>query len=430
MPSFSELFARVFKRGNGTASAEQLPSARGRMTLAVTAIGLGFVYLYASQFKGTNPSWAAVASAGTLLAGASLVLGALLGFLFGIPRTLQYDRVDLEAIEHSTQHEAGDTKRKSSPSYAANTNLEQISDWLTKILVGVGLTQLTKLPDAMGSLSIALAPGLGRQAESGTFGVMIVVFFAVDGFLYGYLWTRLYLPAQFRRADVLSSLNERVAKAEAASIKATEVSEQAAAATEGIARQLEEQAAHDAKALALVARQLTLIEGAPAITPRELEDALREASPSMRVLAFDRAYEVRTANWQRNKELMERTIPVFRALVAIDVNNEYHRNHGQLGYALKDQRSPDWKAAQAELSEAIRIRGEWRTQGWLFYEFNRALCRIMLDAEFKQGRVSNPETVSEVMRDLQVATKWSKTARALEAETEIQRWLRLNKQTV
>jgi hypothetical protein len=54
----------------------------------------------------------------------------------------------------------------------------------------------------------------------------------------------------------------------------------------------------------------------------------------------------------------------------------------------------------------------------------------MLDAEFKQGRVSNPETVSEVMRDLQVATKWSKTARALEAESEIQRWLRLNKETV
>ncbi len=30
--------------------------------------------------------------------------------------------------------------------YRSNTNLEQISDWLTKILVGVGLTQQTFFP--------------------------------------------------------------------------------------------------------------------------------------------------------------------------------------------------------------------------------------------------------------------------------------------
>jgi len=32
------------------------------------------------------------------------------------------------------------------PGYSGNTNLEQISDWLTKILVGVGLTQLREIP--------------------------------------------------------------------------------------------------------------------------------------------------------------------------------------------------------------------------------------------------------------------------------------------
>ena len=60
------------------------------------------------------------------VAAAATAVGAFLGFLFGIPRTLQGNTTP-------GPDEIAD--------YRPNTNLEQISDWLTKILVGVGLVK-------------------------------------------------------------------------------------------------------------------------------------------------------------------------------------------------------------------------------------------------------------------------------------------------
>src|SRR6266536_1536213 len=61
---------------------------------------------------------------------------------------------------------------------------------------------------------------------------------------------------------------------------------------------------------------------------------------------------------------MERTALIFRALIAADDENKFHRNHGQLAFVLKDKRPPDWPAAAAEFTRAISIRGDARTQGY------------------------------------------------------------------
>jgi len=37
--------------------------------------------------------------------------------------------------------------------YMPNTNLEDVSDWLTKIIIGVTLTQLTKIPGYLQSIA-------------------------------------------------------------------------------------------------------------------------------------------------------------------------------------------------------------------------------------------------------------------------------------
>jgi hypothetical protein len=127
-----------------------------------------------------------------MLAGASAFVCAVLGFLFGIPRAAQEN---LEANE-------ADRAR-----YRGNTNLEQISDWLTKILVGVGLTQLTELPSFLSRLGDYFNPLLG----SGPFAVAIILYFAANGFLFGYLWTRLLLVGELTRAEyaeVLQALRE------------------------------------------------------------------------------------------------------------------------------------------------------------------------------------------------------------------------------
>ena len=111
------------------------------------------------------------------------------GFLFGVPRQLQEAR------------QAGDP---STPGYAGNTNLEQISDWLTKILVGVGLTQILQIPGQIQRLTSFLAPALGNESSSQVFALGLLGYFSIAGFLIGYLSTRLLLARAFEQADGLA----------------------------------------------------------------------------------------------------------------------------------------------------------------------------------------------------------------------------------
>ena len=113
-----------------------------------------------------------------LIAGAASAVGGLAGFLFGIPRTR-------DAVEAIQQGEATKARRAV---LAANTNLERVSDWLTTLLLGATLVQIEPLAKWVGRL------GEGLQAKPvETLMPIIVVFFAVLGFLGVYLMTRLYL---------------------------------------------------------------------------------------------------------------------------------------------------------------------------------------------------------------------------------------------
>ena len=100
--------------------------------------------------------------------------------------------------------------------YASNTNLEQISDWLTKIIVGVGLINLKNFPSYLkatatyfGSLSSC---GQGYVAIPDSVSLATLLYFFVCGFFFAYLLTRLALPAAFSRADraALSSVWEKL----------------------------------------------------------------------------------------------------------------------------------------------------------------------------------------------------------------------------
>ena len=156
-------------------------------------VGL-LAYAFSCWFPASWPKTQEVVStfgAGLLLAWASFLVGALLGFVFGIPRALA-----------KTASEREDSQsRRNSLAYNPNTNLEQISDWLTKIIVGVGLIQLTKVPNYAVRLasyfSISSIPG--KTVESAT--LSLIILFVVCGFLAGYLTTRLYVTGALRRAE-------------------------------------------------------------------------------------------------------------------------------------------------------------------------------------------------------------------------------------
>lgn len=116
-----------------------------------------------------------------LIGGASFVGGGLLGFLFGIPKIIQ--------------------SNNSVNTYKANTNLEQISDWLTKILLGVGLTQIDEITAWIGQVSNYAAQDMTMIGDESAFIASLIVYFIVCGFLDGYLATRIILPRVFERAD-------------------------------------------------------------------------------------------------------------------------------------------------------------------------------------------------------------------------------------
>lgn len=123
---------------------------------------------------------------------ASFMVGGLLGLIFGIPRYAA-SAADREVVDNAS----GIVK------YRANTNLEQISDWLTKILVGIGLTQFRSIGQAFVSVAQALGEALtGTESTSATMlAGAAMLSSAIPGFIFFYLWSRVYLPEIFRRAE-------------------------------------------------------------------------------------------------------------------------------------------------------------------------------------------------------------------------------------
>jgi hypothetical protein len=169
-----------------------------------------------------------------LWSAACLASGCALGFLFGIPKVLQGDLSSPGAGAPVTA--PGPTPAQDAVyRQRVNTNLEEISDWLTKIIVGLSLINLGKIQGAIGRLSRILASELDPPNKPALAGSLIV-YFSVVGLLFGYLITRLFLQRAFARAD-LAAAQRAFARADRAAQQASADSylkEQIASASEPV----------------------------------------------------------------------------------------------------------------------------------------------------------------------------------------------------
>jgi hypothetical protein len=160
--------AKSPRSGSG---ANAFPSIIGRLRwspfLALVAI---VVFGLATGDKKT-PELTIIGVA-TMGGAAAFMVGALGGFLFGLPKTVAA-KDDPNAL------------------VVQNSNLNEISDWLTKILVGLGLVQLGKIHDRLGTLGNELAQGLGGTDAAKAFALSLLIYGAVVGFMLTYLWTRM-----------------------------------------------------------------------------------------------------------------------------------------------------------------------------------------------------------------------------------------------
>jgi tetratricopeptide (TPR) repeat protein len=202
---FQRLFGRSSRQTSAKASSGE-PRFSGHVigelvALLVLGAAVGFLYGVAHS---TN-RWFIALSAVTI-ALASGAVGALLGLLFGVPRALRNTSPTANptpTAAGSVDAAAGVTGTAGPSGYGANTNLEDVSDWLTKLLLGAGLTQLGRLPTALSHLGTYLAPGLGG-GNANAFAAVLVIYSAVVGFILAYLATRLKLGAALNEADRLA----------------------------------------------------------------------------------------------------------------------------------------------------------------------------------------------------------------------------------
>jgi len=171
-----------------------------RLLGAVACAGLLASAFHSVRF-GFPRGWSILATA-IVLASGSAMGGGLIGFLFALPRgrRIEPGPPDSAALPASATADPTTEPSEREASTRPNTNLDDISDWLTKILVGVGLTQLASIGGALGRLSRAVAPSLGGP-ESAAFGLGLLLTFVSTGFFMGYLWTRFYIPVAFERAE-------------------------------------------------------------------------------------------------------------------------------------------------------------------------------------------------------------------------------------
>jgi hypothetical protein len=176
------------------------------------------------------PVYALKAFGVTMLIGlAAAMVGGLLGFLFGVPRltgetmaqstspatlgpgsavsAVQASSIPAPAADTAVPpgqlSSGGAATVRGRRVWQSSTNLTEISDWLTKIIVGVGLVEAKSIYDGLFQLSGSLGTMLFEGAAGSLLVIpAVIIIGALLGFLYAYLFTQLVVAELVVRTDV------------------------------------------------------------------------------------------------------------------------------------------------------------------------------------------------------------------------------------
>jgi len=375
---------------------------------------------------------------------ASFASGGIIGFLFGIPHSLQQNTLISSNTPNSTNsvatstNTAGNTNDSSTATaqkvtttsaafldanqqaksnYTPSTNLEQIADWLTKIIVGVGLIEIHKIINLFNQFCLELGKTLEHYSATQWNGSLvigcIIILFSIEGFLIVYLWTYVYLiriQESMSMNDVIDTVNSKIAETDT----------------------------NDKIALDLASKQLGLPDGAADLSTSDLTQAFSNASKSVLSTIFYKAVTIRKQFWndEATKFKIEKTIPIFRALIATDSNFEFPENYAELAFVLKDQRTPDYQQALKNLNRAIDgFQHNDRIVNKAMAYFNRAYCKIKVDPNFCENppAQSTVENKKSIMDDLTEASKETYVKAIIiddPIDTTIKTWMNLNLVTI
>jgi hypothetical protein len=227
---------------------------------------VGFLFVVIATGAVDYRQWGAI----TLWGLGAFALMAVVGFLFGVPQIGRTDGTTTGSQSGTssptassgtgvpgvtTSGERTDTEAEPAPSrvadgayhFVANNSVQQISDWLTKIIVGLGLVELKNVP----AYSVRLGDWIARSAEQdgvteqslASIGIGTVIYFGASGFLAAYLFMRLCVQGliarvegQLSTASAMGEFLERVRQAELAAQLLTSKAQKIADNKAGIAQ--------------------------------------------------------------------------------------------------------------------------------------------------------------------------------------------------
>jgi hypothetical protein len=134
---------------------------------------------------------------------ASVLAGGAAGFLFGIPKSGIAGKAEAQASSPTPTTPAAAAALTTATRARPNTNLEEVSDWLTKIIVGLTLVNLRELRDEVGRICLNAAAAIrpNPTASDISAATALVVGFALLGFLAVYLYMRLFVQGAISRSD-------------------------------------------------------------------------------------------------------------------------------------------------------------------------------------------------------------------------------------
>ena len=282
---------------------------------------------------------------------AAAAAGFIVGFIFGFPRAIVQP---LMPGPHPTNSGGsapnapiGQQQIARSARLSVNTNLEQVSDWITKTIVAIGLVQLRELPSRVARIADYAGRATGKPytgASAQETAGALLVYFVVLGFLAGYLLTRMFFQTAFTRgdealeqaADVLK--NSSLSNSIGAPGKGTTVSAQVSAAAEKLKNLSPSTANEHGISTADIARA-NLLSGDPKQAVENYRTAIAR-DPWNPQLRFDLARALRRAETS-GAEVMA-ALRDARALEAQKPDPDLRRKiHESLTYVALHQPEPD-----------------------------------------------------------------------------------------
>ncbi len=383
------------------------PQRLESLVLWILVIGAFVILLYSIScgVLAESFSWkkfGQVLSIELAVAGSALAMGGLLGFLFGIPRSRMRLGTDSEG-----QPSENLSTTQSNPRYGDNDSLEQISDWLTKILLGAGLAQISSVSGALNLLSTTIVKSISSDNydSSGLFGVSVFIVYIVSGFVGGYLWARFSIRTELTRRDQeIGNIRKEIRR---------EVDE-----VQNKIEETKKQTDYNSQILSELYEYLE--PSAPIIYPDQAEsivtrfkESFSNISDSVRLDIFRQLRTIRSENWKNNKRRMAQTICFFEALIESEkkksvLGNNYHRLLAEIGFALKDKEPPDYVEAKKYLKKAIEERDknmgeiDFTERPWLaYYEFNYLYCVFGLKKQDQEPNIKEKLTIVKEANILQ-----------------------------